>query len=61
MTLLRQIVIEVEAADASRTMFRLRVNSSVIAKALTAVQAQLLVGELLDRIALPELDAPMSA
>jgi hypothetical protein len=48
--MLRQIVVEVETPGDSWTMFRLR---SIIAMGLTAVQAHLLVGEILDRIALP--------
>jgi hypothetical protein len=37
-------------------MFRLWVDANVIAEALTAVQAHLLVGEILDRVALPKPD-----
>jgi hypothetical protein len=51
--MLRQIVVEVETPDDSRTMFGLRIDANVIAESLTAVQAHLLIGEILDRIALP--------
>ena len=52
--MLRQIVIEAETPGDSRTMFRLRINSSLIADGLTAVQAHVLVGEILERVALPK-------
>ena len=52
--MLRQIVIEAETPGDSRTMFRLRIDTSVIAEDLTTVQAHLLVGEILERIALPK-------
>jgi len=48
------VCIETETAGDSRTMFRLRVNGQVIAGNLTAVQAHLLVGEVLERIVLPK-------
>jgi hypothetical protein len=51
---MRQIVIEAETPDDSRTMFRLRIDENLIAEDLTAVQAHILVGEILDRIALPK-------
>jgi hypothetical protein len=35
-------------------MFRLLIDTNVVARTLTAVQAHLLVGEILDRIALPK-------
>ena len=52
---MRQIVIEAETPHDSRTMFRLRIDKKVIAEGLTAVQAHILVGEILERIALPKL------
>src|SRR6202042_2657642 len=52
--MLRQIVVETETAGDSRTMFRLRIDSNVIAEGLTAAQAHLLVGEILDRFTLPK-------
>ena len=52
--MVRQIVIEAETPGDSRTMFRLRIDASSIAEGLTAVQAHVLVGEILERIALPK-------
>ena len=52
--MLRQIVIEAETIDDSRTMFRLRIDANTIAEGLTAARAHLLVGELLDRVTLPK-------
>jgi hypothetical protein len=54
--MLRQIVVETETAGDSRTMFRLHIDSNVIAEGLTAAQAHLLVGEILDRFTLPKHD-----
>ena len=54
--MLRQIVVETETAGNSRTMFRLRIDANVIAEGLTAAQAHLLVGEILDRFTLPKHD-----
>ncbi len=51
--MVRQIVIEAESPGDSRTMFRLRIDASAIAEGLTAVQAHVLVGEILERIAVP--------
>ena len=51
---MRQIVIEAETPGDSRTMFRLRIDTNPIADGLTAVQAHILVGEILDRVALPK-------
>ena len=54
--MLRQIVVEAETIGDSRTMFRLRIDANVIAEGLTAAQAHLLVGEILDRFTLPKQD-----
>jgi hypothetical protein len=54
--MLRQIVVEAETVGDSRTMFRLRIDANVIAEGLTAAQAHLLVGEILDRFTLPKQD-----
>ena len=51
--MVRRIVIELETPGDSRTMFRLRIDANLIAEGLTAVQAHILVGEILERIALP--------
>ena len=48
-----QIILELETPGDSRTMFRLLVDAKIIAERLTAVQAHLLVGGILERIALP--------
>ena len=54
MALVRQIVIEAETPGNSRTMFRLRIDAKPIAEGLTAVQAHILVAEILERIVLPK-------
>jgi hypothetical protein len=54
MALVRQIVIEAETPGDSRTMFRLRIDANPIAEGLTAVQAHILVAEILERIVLPK-------
>jgi hypothetical protein len=51
---MRLIVIEAETPGDSRTMFRLRIDKHLIAEGLTAVQVHILVGETLERIALPK-------
>ena len=48
--MLRDIVIEAEIPGDSRTMFRLRVDGSVIAEGVTETQAQLLIAEILERL-----------
>jgi hypothetical protein len=55
-TMLFQIVIEAEAPGNSQTMLRLSIDTHLIAESLTAAQAQLLVGEILDRIAIGEVE-----
>ena len=52
--MVKQIVIETEAPGDSRTLFRLRIDSTSIAEGLTAVQAHMLVGEILERITVPK-------
>ena len=47
------ISVEAELAGDSRTMFRLRINGTVVGERLTAAQAHLLVGDALERIVLP--------
>ena len=51
--MVRQIVIELETPGDARTMFRLRIDGSLIADDLTAAQAHVLAGEVLERITLP--------
>src|ERR1700685_2562246 len=50
------IAIELEAAGDSRSTFRLRIDSTVVGENLTAAQAQLIIGDILHRIALPNKD-----
>ena len=52
--MVRQIVIELETPGDSRTMLRLRIDASLIADDLTAAQAHVLAGEILERITLPK-------
>jgi len=52
--MVRQIVIELETPGDSRTMFRLLIDNNLIAEGLTAAQAHILVGEILERIVLPK-------
>jgi hypothetical protein len=47
---MRQIVIEAETPDDSRTMFRLRVDETLVGEGLTTAQAQIAVGEVLEEI-----------
>jgi hypothetical protein len=49
-----RIVVELKIPGDSRSLFRLRLDNKVVGD-LTAVQTRLLVGEILDRIALPQL------
>ena len=50
---IERIVIELETPGDSRSLFRLRLDDKVGGENLTAVQAHLLVGEILDRMTLP--------
>ncbi len=54
-TMLSEIVIEAEAPRSSQIVWRLRIDTHVIAENLTAAQAQFLVGEILDRFAVAEV------
>jgi hypothetical protein len=51
--MINRIVLELETPGDSRTLFRLSVGDNVVGESLTAVQAHILIGEVLDRIALP--------
>jgi hypothetical protein len=51
-----QIVIESEEPTDSQTMLCLRVDTQVIAKNLTIAQMKFLVGEILDRISVYEVE-----
>jgi hypothetical protein len=48
-----RIILELETPGDSRSLFRLRLDDKIVGENLTAVQAHLLVGEILDRITLP--------
>jgi hypothetical protein len=50
---IERTVIELETPGDSRSLFRLRLDNKIVGENLTAVQAHLLVGEILDRITLP--------
>jgi hypothetical protein len=49
-----RIAIEPEALGDSRTMFRVLIDEKIIAEGLTSAQAHLLVGDILERLALPK-------
>jgi hypothetical protein len=48
-----RILVELETPGDSRTLFRLLIDDKVVGDSLTAVQAHILVGEVLDRLTLP--------
>ena len=50
-----RILVELETPGDSRTLFRLLIDDKVVGRGLTAVQAHILVGEVLDRITLLRL------
>jgi hypothetical protein len=50
--MIERIVIETETPGDSRTMFRVRMDDLVLGENLTAAQAHLIGGEVLDRITL---------
>jgi hypothetical protein len=52
--MIRQIVIEAEPPGDAQSMFRLSIDTNLIAKGLTVSQAYYLVGEVLERMELPE-------
>jgi hypothetical protein len=52
--MIRRIVIEAEPPDDARSMFRLSVDATLIARSVTAAQAYFLLGEVLGRMAIPE-------
>jgi hypothetical protein len=49
-----KIAFETETPNDSRTLFQVRIDERLIAEGLTAVQVHVLVGEVLERIALPQ-------
>jgi hypothetical protein len=52
-TMIERIMIEAETPGDSRTMFGVRMDDLVIGQNLTAAQAHLIVGEVLDRLTIP--------
>ena len=52
-----RIAIEAETHSASATLFRVRIDDTRIGEHLTAAQAHLLIGEVLNRIALPSAES----
>jgi len=49
-----RIVIEPETPGDSRSLFRLLVGEKVIAEGLTAAQAHILIGDILEKMTLPK-------
>ena len=49
----KSISVEAESPDDSATMFSLRIDDLIVGRGLTAAQAHLLVGEILERVVLP--------
>ena len=52
-TVPKSIAVEAESPDDSATMFSLRIDDLIVGRGLTAAQAHLLVGEILERVVLP--------
>lgn len=52
-----KIIIETERPNDSRTMFRVLVDADVIGEGLTAIQAQLVAAEIIERLVLPRQTA----
>ena len=57
--MLCQILIEAETPGDLRTTLRLSIDANVIAEKLTALQAHLLVWEVIERIAVVEVGKPL--
>jgi hypothetical protein len=51
--MINRIIVELETPGDSRTMFRLMINDKAVGEGLTAVQAHILVGDILNRVTLP--------
>jgi hypothetical protein len=54
--MIRQIVIQAQPHDDSKSMFRLSIDALLIAKGVTVGQACYLVGEILGRIGAPDAE-----
>jgi hypothetical protein len=50
------ITVETQGPDDSATMFRLSIDDKVVGEYLTAAQTHFLIGEILERVALPRRD-----
>jgi hypothetical protein len=48
-----RIIIETESPNDSGTMFRVLVDEKLVGAGLTAVQAELVIGEVIERFVLP--------
>jgi hypothetical protein len=48
-----RIVIEPEAPGDSRALFRLLIGEKLVAEGMTAAQVHILIGDILERLALP--------
>ena len=48
-----KIIIETETPNDSATMFRVLLDEKIIGEGLTAVQAQIVVAEIIERLVLP--------
>lgn len=60
-TVPKSISVEAESPEDSATMFSLRIDDLIVGRGLTAAQAHLLIGEILERVVLPrrkERDQP---
>jgi hypothetical protein len=53
-----KIIIETETPNDPRTMFRVLVDANLVGEGLTAVQAQLVAAEIVDRLVLPRQKPP---
>jgi hypothetical protein len=57
-TVPKSILVEAESPHDSATMFSLRIDDLIVGRGLTAAQAHLLVGEILERVVLPQKGRP---
>jgi len=56
--MISRILVELETPGDSRSMFRLMIDDKAVGEGLTAAQAHILVGEVLDRVTLPRPARP---
>jgi hypothetical protein len=57
----KTISVEAESPEDSGTLFRLRIDDLIVGEDLTAVQAHLLVGIILERVVLPRQNGRISS